>query len=182
MNKYIDAIKKAYVNKELEKLLGCNDTYVLDSSHKHYLSEDLRLTGRLQEESDPINFRAILSATEEYYCSLNTSGEKKKFSCDFRNSIEYLLASGDEKQVYFASKIYFLLGERDAKDIFYPFKGLYLSLKQNVIVNLIRCRNDLKNARIYEGKRENSGLWGAIITLNDNAIKEVKLEKIKEGV
>ena len=99
MNKFIEAVDKAYKNKELVKLLGCNENYIFDSSHKYCLSEDFRLTGRSQDECDPINFYAILSAAEEYYCSLNkASGEKKKFFEELCGSIEALLATDDAEQ------------------------------------------------------------------------------------
>ena len=130
MNKYIETVKKAYTSGELHLLLAGDHKYITDADGKFFLREDIRLTGAPQDECDPMNIEAVVSALEEYYCSLDKErGEKKAFRNSLRQSLEDLLGSNDTKKAYFAAKFYYSLRERDGKDSFYPFKGLCDEIK-----------------------------------------------------
>ena len=143
MNKYIEVVKRAYESGELYLLLAGDNKYIVDSDGKFFLREDIRLAGTSPDECDPMNIEAILSALEEYYCSLDKeSGEKEAFWNSLRQSLEDLLSSNDTEKVYFATKIYYSLKKRDEKDSFYPFKGLRNEIrKQGSMI-------DLRNGRI----------------------------------
>lgn len=179
MNKYIELVKRAYASGELYLLLAGDNKYIVDSDGKFFLREDIRLTGVAQDECDPMNIEAILSALEDYYCSLDKkSGEKKDFWSTLRQSLENLLSSNDAEKVYFATKIYYSLGKRDGKDSFYPFKGLYGEIRNNVIDALCKTRDGLKEAKIYEGKNQQNGLWDVIRACNEQSLDKVSLEGI----
>lgn len=175
-NKYTEVVKKAYEQKEMKELYGCRETYSLNENGKYYLNQDIRLTGVSFESSDPINLEALISATEMFYCSLDKkSGEKKRFLDEFTDTLINLIESSDISNLYFATEIYFILGNRENKDIFYPLKGIYKQIKQKLEEKIAERSSELKAEKKYAGRNQDNGLWSVLHGINDIANDEIKI-------
>lgn len=169
-NKYIDAVKKAYELGEMVELYGCKESYSLDKNGKYYLSQDVKLTGLSSENTEPINLEALVSATEMFYCSLDRkSGQKKRFLTEFTNALISLIDSNGVADLYFAIEIYFILGNRESKDAFYPLKGIYQQLKKKLEQSIAQRCNELKSEKKY------AGVWSVIQDINAMSANEVKI-------
>lgn len=177
INKYIEAVKTAYNNNELYKLLGCKDEYIYDRNGSYYLNMDIRLAGISIDELDPINMDALLSAVEQFYCSLNKAkGEKVQFINELKKSLDYLLESDNALYLYFLAKIYFILAKQEEKDMFYPFKGIYKNLQKPLAQELMKVKTELLKTRMFEGKNKEAGLWEVLLLCNEEASDNVKME------
>ena len=175
-NKYINVVKKAYELGEMGELYGCKESYSLDENGKYYLNQDVRLTGVAPEDADPINMEAIISATEMFYCSLDRkSGQKKRFLTEFSNTLVSLIESKEVADLYFAVEIYFILGNRENKDVFYPLKGVYKQLKKKIEQNTVQRCGELKSEKKYAGSNQVDGMWSVILNANAMAANEVKI-------
>ena len=180
MNQYYDVVSRAAKYNELDKLLGGDDKYIRDSNGDLYLAEDIRLTGCSEEDSDPMNLHAILSAIEIYYCKLNRKdGSKKRFREELVQSLNRMIYSENEIYLYFATKTYFILGKRDVANALYPFKGLYLEIKKSIEKQLIKKEEDLIRLKIYGGQNFEKGLWDVLIWNNNHVSEEVRIREIK---
>lgn len=178
-NKYIEAITKAYRNKEMEMLFGCRDEYAVDENGEYYLMQDMKFTCRGPEDSDPINLQALISAAELYYYTLDrSSGQKKQFIEDLTAMLSNLIKSNRITDLYFATRIYYILGERGCEDSFYPFGGIYQAVKLPLSTHLNASKNALKAEKIYVGRMQENGLW-EVLHIDDNIAEDpVKLIEI----
>ena len=183
-NKYVKAVSKAYENNELDLLLGCSEKYCLDENGKYYMREDIRLSGTEPENSDPVNFGALLSAVESYYCSLDRkSGKKKQFIDSLTEAIIKLAESGNAEQIYFAARIYFIVAERENQEgYFYPLEGLYKNLKSSIETKVLMAEKELKSINKYAGRLHEEGLWAVIQLDNSSSAKDAKLRGISLDV
>lgn len=179
-NKYMNAIITAYKRNEMEMLFGCKPFYAIDENGKYYLQRDIRLTGVASENEDPIDLEALLSATEQYYCSLDRKrGEKEQFINKFVNMLLKLIKSNSVCDLYFATEIYYILAERERKDIFYPLEGVYKRVKKNIEIKVSERKEELKMKKIYAGMTQENGLWDILKVRNAKADEKVKLAGVK---
>lgn len=178
-NNYINAVKTAYDRKEMNLLFGCNSLYTTDQSGNYILKQDMRLTGIHPDDEEPVNFEALLSATEQYYCSLDRkNGEKKRFINEFTDSLLQLLNSNSVYDLYFATEIYFILGKRTQKDNFYPLREVYAKIKSFIEIKINERETELKSNRIISGGH-NIPLWSSLRLKNNTAKDAVKLSGVK---
>ena len=178
-NKYIEAIIKAYQSKELEMLFGCRDEYAVDGNGEYYLMQDMKLTCSGPEDSDPINLQALISAAELYYCSLDrATAQKKQFIEDLISALLNLIKSKSITDLYFAARIYYILGERECEESFYPLGGIYQAVKLPLLTHLNVSKDALKSAKIYEGRIEKNGLWSVLHIEDNTAEMPVKLIEV----
>ncbi len=172
MNKYIAVIKKAYEQNEMVELFGCKESYSLNEKGEYYLKQDIRLGGAT---SDPINMEALLSASEMYYCSLDKKN-KKEFSTSFIDTLIKLAESRNIQDLYFATEIYCILGNREHKDSFYPLKGICNQIKDKIETNIMERSSELKLEKVYAGTDQVDGLWSILHTMNALVSNEIKIQ------
>lgn len=180
-NQFQNAVKKAYENNELSLLLGGDNKYIFDANNQLILASDLKLIGGNLDEIDPINFEALISAMEIFYCGLDKkSGQKKNYIDNLVESIKTLLNSEDAIKIYFATKIYFVIGNRAAKDIFYPLKGVDVLIKPLLISTLNNSITNLKNTKIYEGTQSENGLLDVLAFYNSKSTENIRIDCLEE--
>lgn len=148
-NKFYDIVKQAYESDELLLLLSADEKYI---NGNEWLKPNSRLSMGL--DADPINEFSLFSSIVNLYLDTKDTNVKQAF----KNACLQMLA-GTEKQVYFATELFYALADDALEDKYHPFEDIYKELALIFTAFISENLEKLKAIKIYNCKDKDEGLY-----------------------